>query len=481
MEKAPVDLVSPDWVDSLITATLGGAPPAAVAALVDRDVCARMIDSSKLGASFRLGGDESPDVWVADRGEVERVRAAAIAQWPAVKAFVDKRAKLDQVFCTQGKGLRVFAIERDNVAGPGGHPVLAWEWNDGVEATITRHDGAPLTLLSGDLLARTKAFAARLEGGLWGVRWQGGAAVSVNWTSEGMSSPAIAAAFVELGHGTRFKTAYQVYATAGLTVHPWFAELDADGGGRVCMWGAHRMQDTSNLPDLFANGAVPDAAAFAAELATVVGPADQAAAVALVRDELVPLFIRLRPAGTDAGRHLAEVWTWLVGLLGLELPAGRLAILQQVTVAARLAALQGDAFHLAAARYVVSHPDAAPPADLPSSLVGVSADAIVAQATALRATFDTLEKAAVADPEFDLHRYPSAAFDLPTIKELLDRAIGGEFQAASGPLHDYLQSLGRLGYDDDPTLITIDSVDLDSKDQDAVLEEALAAKADDKA
>jgi hypothetical protein len=481
MDKAPVDLVSPEWVDSLIAAALGGAPAAPIAALVDQAVIAKMIDSSKLGVSFGLGADEAPDVWVADRGEVERVRGVAYKQWPAVKAFVDKRPKLDHVFCTDGKRLRVFAVERDNVAGQGGHPVLAWEWIDGAEGVVTRHEAPPLSLLSPALATRVEAFAPRVRSGLWGVHWRDGVVTGLSWSSEGVSSPAIAAAFVELGHGTRFKTAYQVYSASGLGVHPWFAEFHADGGGRVCMWGALRTQDTSHLPAIFAEGAVPDAAVFARELATVVAPADQAAATALVRDELIPIFTRLRPAEKDEGRHLAEVWTWIVGLLGLELPTDRLALLQRVTVSARLAELQGSAFHLAAARYLASHPDAAPPADLPSALVGASAEDIAAQAAALRATFDTLEAAASADPELDLHRYPYPPYDLPTTKTLLEQAVAGEFQAASGPLHDYLEGLGRLGYDDDPSLITIDSVDLDQGSQDAVLEEALAAKEDDKA
>ena len=116
----------------------------------------------------------------------------------------------------------------------------------------------------------------------------------------------------------------------------------------------------------------------------------------------------------------------------------------------------------------------------PESVESCSAEDVAAQATALRATFDSLEAAASADPELDLHRYPYPPYDLPTSKTLLEQAVTGEFQAASGPLHDYLQGLGRLGYDDDPSLITLDNVDLDSKNQDAALEEALAVKGEDK-
>lgn len=480
MDKAPVDLVSPEWVDTLIAAAFGGPPPAVVAGLVDRSLAAKAIDFTKLGVSFDLGADEAPDVWVADRGEVDRVRQAVYATWPAAKAFVEKHPSLDHMFCTDGTRLRVLAGESGNVAGEGGYPVLAWEWVDGAEGVVTRHESAPLSLLPPELATRATAFASRVRGGVWGVHWRDGVVRGVSWTAEGVSSPAITAACVELGKGPRLKAAHQVYLTAGLGVQPWFVQLHADGGGRVCMWGGRRAQDTSHLSAIFANGAAPEPAVIAKELATVVAQADQAAAEALVRDALIPLFTRLRPPKMDLGGHLAQVWTWMIGLLGLELPADRLTLLKRIEVSARLGEIYLQSFHLAAARYLASHPDAAPPADLPTALVGASAEDVAAQATALRDTFDALEKEATDDPEQDLHRYPYPPYDLPTTRALLEQAIAGGFQAAVGPMHDYLHSLGRLGYDDDPSLITIDNVDLDKGDQDAILEEALASKDDDK-
>ena len=66
-----------------------------------------------------------------------------------------------------------------------------------------------------------------------------------------------------------------------------------------------------------------------------------------------------------------------------------------------------------------------------------------------------------------------AGIDRADRQSLLDRAISGEFAAAEGALHDWLVKLGPTGYDDDPSMVAIDDVDLEAK-RDAVLEEALA-------
>lgn len=468
------------WIDALVTASLGGPAPATLAALIDPKLCAEMAGLTKLGAAFRFDGAEAPELWVASRGEVDGLPGKVAATWPDSAPFLKSVAALDQVYCTDGGALRVFAIERGDVAGPRGFPVLAHEWRDGKRGVITRHDAVPTAVLPAQLAERALAFAGKVRGGLWGVRWLDGEVVGISWTSEGVSLGSLPSLFRGIASGPRFAAALAVYEGAGLGVQPWFIEFDGTGGGRVCLWGVHAGLDASALPAIFASGATPDAEAFAAEVAALVAPEDADAVTARVRDELYPAVLQLRDPALDEARHVAAFWTWLVVLAGQQLPPARRVVIDGVTDAVCFSVLYRDAYHLAVARYLASHPDAQPPADLPTALVGLKPAEVVARATALQPTAEALEAAVRANTAYDFHRY-GGSFEVAAPGDMLSRAVSGEFQGATAVLHDYLTSLGRLGYDDDPTQV-LEMVELEPDAvaaQDAVLDAALAPKVDE--
>ncbi|MCA9572686.1 MAG: hypothetical protein KC656_32830, partial [Myxococcales bacterium] len=162
------------------------------------------------------------------------------------------------------------------------------------------------------------------------------------------------------------------------------------------------------------------------------------------------------------------------GQLALEPPFDRLTALRRIHAANRPFGLQQEALDLAVARYLGAHPDTPQPASLPDEVAGLDTDAIQARAAALRAELDELEAIAKDDPEFDVHRYFEVPFEFAIARDLLDRATSGVFAAATGPLHEYLTALGAVGYDDDPSMVDLEDVDLEADASRAAIEEALA-------
>lgn len=441
-------LVSPAWIGDLITTAFHAEVPPAVLALVNPEVCARFIEGAKLGIVFPAQG--SVRVRIAHDGESEALAAKVSAQWPAVAPWLAGFAGKDVLYETDGEGLRVYVTGVE----PGGEAIGAL-WENGAVGTIHPLASAP---------------AGQPEGGEWvelrvaGRTWPFGNYAAA--AGQAIGARAGAAATGVVAH----------YAAVGLTVAPWSIELDG-AEPTFCAWGANAGVDASKLPEIFKSGA-PSAEVWAGDLARLVADADVEAArgvLVTLHGVLVSLAERDTPALASSG----EAWRFVAGALSGEPPTERLLVLNRLLAANQVPALQQGAYHLAAARYLASHAEAKPPADLPEALAGLDEAGVRTHAQAALAAFEKVEAIAKADPSFDLHRYRGVPAELATVRELLARAISGEFHGAEGPLHDYLVGLGKLGYDDDPNMISVEDVDLEPGSRDAAMEEALANQDDD--
>ncbi|MCB9682735.1 MAG: hypothetical protein H6733_14815 [Alphaproteobacteria bacterium] len=472
MGKGTHRMVTPEWIGELVAATFGGKAPSALEGWVDAEVCAERIEGSKIGAVFTAGAAEAPALRLSHQGESERLAALAASAFPAAADWLARFAGKDVLFETDGSSLRLYVTSVDDPP-PG---VMGFLWQDGVEGELRGHDGLPAGLPA-DVATAAKDFVAKVDGGMFITLTIGGA-TSFMWASEGAWSPELEAVIAGLGMGPKQKAATKAYADANLAIQPYSVEFQPGGTVRVCLWGAHLGRDVADLPDAFGSGA-PDAATFAEELVTTLPPDDADAGRAFIRDQLYPSVVALKPADTDLPSYLVHAWRVLLGHLAFEAPPDRLLLLQRLHASARLAGIEKDAYQLAVARYLASHPDAQPPADLPDTLVGLSVDQVRDHAQALTDEVAALQAVADADADFEQHHFPGAEFSTVTIKDLLERALSGNFAAASGALHEFMIGLGVLGYDDDPSLITLDNVDLEAASQDAAIEEALAMDFDD--
>lgn len=464
MSESKDGMVSAAWVSDLVSVAFGGAAPAAVSAWVDGAVCAPMLGNAKLGVTVQGGGGAR--VRVAASGESDRLIALAKSQAPACAAWLDKHAGAEFVFETDGTYLRIYGWGAKSEGD-----AVAQMWDNGDLVDIVPLQALP----AGSWPGASELLAAVETTHLLAFR-RDGVVDRVLWTWDG-SSRDVDAAIAKLHVGGALTKIQAHYTDAGLHVAPYSVEWGPEGV-TVCAWGAYMGKDVSDLPPMFADGA-PDAATFAAELATTLPEAHVAEGEAFARDALYPALVAIRGEEVEYGDHLANVWRFLIGLLALEVPMDRLQVLRQVHAVNRLAALQGEAFELAKMSYAASHPDAPAPQGVREGFAGLDLSGIRDACRTRISEFNELAATAKADTEVDLHRFEAIAFEVATIRDLLDRALSGEFAAAEGPLHEYLVELGVTGYDDDPSLITLDNVDLDAESQDAAIEEALAMDLED--
>ena len=436
--------VNAAWVDALLARAFGADPGPVVRAFVDPSVCAGLISGSKLGIVARPGGVA---VRVAHDGESARLFDVAKKAFPAVGAWLDAHAGRDVLFETDGRFLRVYVY---GVEGAGGAVGVVWQ--DGVAGTIHPSE-APAGVPAGGEWVELRLGAATSRLGVYGA----------GTTLAGRGGPAVAAVVAH-------------YGAAGLTVAPWSIEVGPDGES-VCAWGADGGPELSKLPDVFEAGA-PDAGAWAGVLAGLVDDDHRAAAEARLR-ELHGLVSAARPDGASAVGWLGEAWRFVATQVAGVGPRDRLARIERVVAVHRMPGHAQRAFHVAVARYLASHEQGVPPAGLPDDLVGLDDAAARARAEQAAAAFEADARllADVAEP--DALRFVDVPFELGTIREILARALSGEFHVAPGALHDYLVSLGTLGYDDDPSMVSIEDVDLEPGARDAAIEEALARQDED--
>ena len=448
----------PALVKALIEATFGGPAPESVQPFLDVDLCASLLHSAKLGFVFTLGDDERPRVRLSGRGEGERLRSLATEQFPAAKAWLESYPAEAILYDLDGTSLRALVFfQDDSGAFVGG----TWS-SDGQVTTLTPHGSAPAG-------AR---FADDVEGGAWLTRHADGEVVGTVWSSDNAWSEKIAPFVASLNPGPRQAATKAVFDEADLNVQPWSLEVDPDGTVHVTMWGILLLTQQVGLPDVFSSGA-PSAAAFAAEVAKLVAEKHAAKAEPLVRDTLVPTALALMPSGTTKAAYLADLWQALLDQMAMEAPLDRYLLLQRFAAVLQMPGFADQAYYLAVARYLATHPDAEAPADLPEAYTSLSADDVVDQVRGVREAFDAQAAIVEADPEADLRNFGEHDVNLTAIRDLLARAVSGEFAAAEGRLHKYLESLGRLGYDDDPSLAGLEDIELEPGLNEAAIEEAL--------
>ncbi len=441
-ETPRVGPVKPGWITELLVAAFSAEVPPVVLQLVDPELCARFLDGSKLGI---VSGPAGTGVRIAHDGESERLIAEVSKAFPAVKAWLAAQAGNDVLFEVVGEGLRIYVYGAES----GGGAVGVW-WQDGQSGTI--HPGAaPGGVPAGGEWVELRGIGPARALGVYGAE-----------ASDEIAKRGNAAIGATVAH----------YKAAGIEVAPWSIEVGPEGE-TLCAWGAHARLDAASVPEVLLRG-TPSADDFANTVVPMVDEDHAAAARTLIIERLYPSLVALQPDGVAAGPFFGQAWTFVIGSMSAVVPTQRLLVIEQIAVANRLSRVQDEAYQLAAARYIAAHPEATVPADLASHLVGATEAAVRELAEKLRVEHDALQAVADADADRDVHRMVLVPYDAEVTEDLLNRAITGEFHGAQGPLHDYLVGLGTLGYDDDPSMIALEDVDLEPQDRDAALEEALA-------
>lgn len=467
-----------------VAATFGGEVPAFIGELLDLPVCSELVaaGAAKLGYVFQVGGAERPRIRVSLENEKERLIALLVARWPAAKRFFDAYGEGHLLAETDG-GDWLRLISTGVEAGPpiAGHPVI----------------GAMLTLATGELGLFT--FHAQLpfaelavspvltgharwvqEAGLTCkslIRWVDGAPVVLACSTEQPTPPAQLARLRATSTGARFKAALAALEQDGRVADPYLLEFYDRAEFDITLWGiqaaAKRAHD---LPAFFEPGKAPAAAAFAEHVAMALPDGDRAAAAAIVVSRIYPALAAQPAAASNPYAHFADAWRWLIGRLAKEVPFYRLDVLRTIGTLAAIKALEVPAYHYALARYAASHPDKA--LEVPARLGGLSVDALLGEARTQLAALDALVAELSGATGLGSKQIPALVVEPEAVKDTLQRAISGDFTAAVGLLHDLFMHMGPGGYDDDPSLASLDDIDLEAGEVEAAIEEALASDDD---
>ncbi len=467
-------------IDEVLRATFAGTVPDLVDRLVDRELAARFVDDTKVGFVFRLGDDEQPRIRLSIEHEKDRVVGLLGEAWGDAGSFLGDYPEAHALADVDGGGsvrlMGVHVAQRDDGSFEVTGDLLQLPAGD--RWTLTTYTSAPTDKLKGELKDRVAALVDAGAAGQWHVRWSGDDVHSVLWVTERPWTP-VAAKIVEgLGGGPRLQSVRALLEHDGDEVDPYLVELYADGTTDVCIWGVRRPVDDSPEARIFlSQDGTSVADAFADKLAICVPTAEHDAARTLAAGTLFPAIEATQPAEMERIAHLSESWKWLVDRLAAEPPFTRLGVLEDIAAITKMSSMADEAYALGVARYVASHPDAVPPEGL--ELPAGAAAELAARATAM------LEEAAasiqrvkdVAD--LDLNRIPHVPFIAKELEDTLQRVISADFTAAEGRLHDWFLQLGPGGYDDDPSLASLDEIDLESDAAEAAIEEALAMDDDD--
>ena len=472
-------------VANAVSAAFGGEVPELVGQLVDVDACASLMASggSKLGFVFRADGEERPRVRVALQNEEARLTELLVGRWPAAAAFIEKYGEGHILAETDGgSDLRLFVTGVDLGSDESGAPLVGSTLMlpEGTQSWLTGYQNAPEAQLNDAQKVYAKSLVDAGAEGMWIIQATDGATSSLTLFTEQPTPDDTLAVTRKQSDGALFRATLDALQAGGRVVDPFMLEINNDGSLDVTLWGIQAvLRRADDLPDFFEPGSTPPADAFANHVAMTVPDAQRDEAAAVVRDTLVPALDATVPEGGDAYAHYADAWRWLIGRLAKEVPFYRLDVLKVVATMASIKALEVPAFHLALARYVASHPGADASDVLPADVAALTVDDLQARARSLAEQLTSL-RAAIADVEgLGSKHLPSLAVDADKIEDTVGRAVSGDFTAAVGLLHDYFMELGPGGYDDDPTLASLDDIDLEADAAEAAIEEALAMDDDD--
>lgn len=469
-------------VEAALAAAFGGAIPAVVDAMVDRVECAKLTQNSYLSWTFPGGGDGAY-VRVATLEDGGALAARVCARWPAARAWFDRwpgghvKVELDG-----SDDLRLFFFQIDvGSAGavPAGMMAVGGvvQLSEGRFLPYTMHSTPPVVSLPAVIAGPVEAALAAGCQGMWFVRWRDGAAISCAVNAENPYTPETAAYIQGLGGPPAQHATREALEGAGLQIHPWGAEWFADGRVEITFWGLRdRPQESWLAPEIFLPGRAPATDAFVEGCVQFLATADQDAGRALVRDHLVPSLAATVPAGSDPAAWFRAAWDGLHERMSGAHPAQRAGAFRVACEAAQLVAWDADAFRLSLARYLRSHPDTPVPGDaeLPPEIRDLPAGDVKERAEALLARVQALVASIGAVPDAARWMLTGLVPQAENTIDMLQRAVSGDFTAAIGRLHEWLQELGPGAYDDDPALAGIEDVDLEAAASHAAIEEALA-------
>jgi hypothetical protein len=472
-------------VDDAVSAAFGGDVPVLVKEMVDIEACARLMASggSKLGFVFRVGDDEQPRVRVAFSDEEARLTALLTARWPAAADFIEKYGAGHILAETDGGDeLRLFVTGVDMGEDASGTPMVGATLRlpSGQKGWLTMHSEVPSDRISevqrGHAERLTKAGAA----GMWIVQSADDQPMSLSFfTEQPTPDETLSVAKAQSG-GSRYRATLDALQTGGRLVDPMMLEYSDGGVVDITIWGIQAvLRRADDLPDFFEPGSAPSPDAFATHLAMTVPDGDRDAVHATVVDRLYPALAGAVEEGGDAYQQFADAWRWLIGRLAKEVPFYRRGVLDTIATMASVKRLEVPAYHLALARYLVSHPDAKSDGGLPAEIRALSAADIQERARALTAELADLTQSLETTDGLGSKQVPILIIEAETVSDTLARAVSADFTAAVGLLHDFFMELGPGGYDDDPSLASLDDIDLDADAAEAAIEEALAMDYDD--
>ncbi|TNF34716.1 MAG: hypothetical protein EP329_06935 [Deltaproteobacteria bacterium] len=226
------------FVDALLALAFPDGVAPWLDALVDRDLCGRLLADFKLNPVLPRDPGRPCRVALSDQGEPERWERLVLAAFPLRRTEVfaalsppGARRMVD----TDGETAELYLDDLQAVAhalpSPTADPLMCLTLTlpGGGRTSITRHGAPPLAAAPPALHDAIR----RLPGGVWGLRWKRDAVVSAVWVSEARwrgdhveKTAAFAAAFPAQ---PRFAEVRALAAAHALVAYPDAVELHVDG------------------------------------------------------------------------------------------------------------------------------------------------------------------------------------------------------------------------------------------------------------
>ena len=478
----------PSFHEACLTAAFGGALPSVTGVALVPAVLAERFNERRVAMRVGVDDPSRAGVWVAGAvpGALDAA-CAAIGLDPA-----EASAFGGDVLVIEGpEGVRVLLGGTQPLEGrstPDGNPCVGeLRGAGGSIALLGLADAsAPASLPAGPARDAATRLASAIGGeAIWVRATTDGAVTSVFALLQEDLYPARAAeGLAALGTpGGAWARVRDVYHQHGIRPSAYWIEFHATGAVDLAIHGVRHPRDGlgGDVPRGSGDAlraAIVDAAVFA------VPPADADAARAFLDAALMPaleaiwpgsdltdtpMVLSLDDPAPDRDSHLRDVGAYLLRQLSWAPPATRLDALHKLHAPARLAAMLREAYALASVRYLRDKGDVPEPPQVPRAVLALDVSEIVARATALREAFGPLAEAVAADPLASEHAPRNQRFDPEVTREMLDRAIDGVWLSAPGPLFDYLDQIGRGAFDDDPSKISPDAVDLEPGELEAAL------------
>jgi len=452
-----------DLVDAAIGATFGAQTPAWVDELVDRKVAGELLDDAKLGFVF---GGAAPRLVVSSVDEEERLMGYLEKVSPASRAFLNQ-PHIEFYVDTDGTDYRILMPqeEADGIIG------RAFRTTTGATQVLRLLADVPANL-SGSL-AKAAAFAG--EGGDWVAVEGDGGVEELVWTLEDIASTKTAEFIAGLLPSDAAKATAAALTQEGHRIATFSMRFTQGGEPEISLWSIKgQLPVGADLPDIFQGTKAPTHADVAEAFRFAFLPAHHAEALPYLRDTILPGLAAKAQSDNDLEVQ-AIVYRALFGMLAGIVPPERLQAIQTLGRILKIDELNSYGRQLAVARYLGSHPDAAPPASVtlgPDLELATQGDLLEQAQRAQSQLTELLGGQTQAD--LDVFATSLVPISIEETTDLLNRTVSGDFTAATGFLHDWFVELGPGGYDDDPDLASLDDIDMEAGGNEAAIEEALA-------